>query len=354
VPNASPDAADAADSADAVARFALRVRGVTKRFGEHTAVSSLSFDVPAGAVYGILGPNGAGKSTTLRMVNDILAPDEGEIRLLGGLRPGRQASARIGYLPEERGLYPKMRVLDTLQFFGELRGLHGRTARARGQSWLERLEIADWRTNMVQDLSKGMQQKVQFITALLHEPDLLILDEPWSGLDPINADVLRDIVLEQKSAGRTILFSTHLMEQAEKICDHVCIIARGKKVLDGVLSEIKERASGGPDGSGRDRRVTVVFAGADARARAESGVLRDASMVENTRERGHRLEIAMASDVTSETFLARLVADGVGLRHFELLVPTLHQIFVDKVGAEAEATAAAAAAKPEDTRGARS
>lgn len=320
------------------ASFALRVRGVTKQFGEHTAVSELSFQVPTGAVYGILGPNGAGKSTTLRMVNDILAPDEGEIRLLDGLSPGREASARIGYLPEERGLYPKMRVLDTLQFFGELRGLAARAARDRGRSWLERLEIADWHDNLVQDLSKGMQQKVQFITALLHEPDLLILDEPWSGLDPINADVLRDIVLEQKRAGRTILFSTHLMEQAEKICDHVCIIARGKKVLDGALQEIKERAA-------TDRLVAVVFAGASAQQAAEDGVLRDAAVVETVRRHEHRLEIEMARDVTPEVFLSRLVADGVGVRHFEVVAPSLHQIFVDKVGSES------AAVKPERTRG---
>ena len=264
------------DSGKDPAKYALSVRAVTKRYGEHVAVSALSFEVGRGVIYGVLGPNGAGKSTTLRMINDILAPDEGEIRILDGLRPGREAAAHIGYLPEERGLYPKMPVLGTLQFFGELRGLSGSEARARAKIWLERLDIASWSDNKVQDLSKGMQQKVQFITALLHEPQLLILDEPWSGLDPINADVLRDIVLEQKAAGRTILFSTHLMEQAEKICDSVCIIARGKKVLEGPLERIKREASS-------DRAVAIGFADDRSEARARAGVLADRAWVASCR-----------------------------------------------------------------------
>lgn len=331
--------------------YALRLAGVSKRYGDHVAVADLDFEVPRGVIYGVLGPNGAGKSTTLRMINDILAPDEGDIRLLGGLRPGPQAAERIGYLPEERGLYPKMQVLDTLQFFGELRGLSGRDARRRGAAWLERLDIADWHGNRVQDLSKGMQQKVQFATALLHEPELLILDEPWSGLDPINADVLRDIVREQKGAERTILFSTHLMEQAEQICDSVCIIARGKKVLEGELAAIKRRAAGG-------RLVTIGFAGSSMRARAESTVLADRELVDSCRrldednpsaapdsrdpgdsgdsgDRGGRLQVVLAPEVAPEALLASLVEAGVGVRHFELVAPSLHQIFVDQVGPRA-------------------
>src|SRR5262245_55077094 len=213
--------------------YALRLEGVTKRYGEFTAVGGLSLEIPAGTIWGILGPNGAGKTTTLRMVNDILAPDEGRIELLGGLAPGRAAARRIGYLPEERGLYPKMRVAAALTFFGELRGLTAREARRRAGAWLERLDLGRWARNEVQDLSKGMQQKVQFAAALLHEPELLVLDEPWSGLDPINAEVLRAMVAEQKQAGRSVIFSTHGMEQAEQICDGVTIIARGRKVLDG-------------------------------------------------------------------------------------------------------------------------
>jgi ABC-2 type transport system ATP-binding protein len=208
---------------------ALTVTGIVKRFGNHVAVDGVSFTVPTGCVYGILGPNGAGKTTTLRMINDVIAPDAGEIRVLDKA-PGGGAAAHIGYLPEERGLYPKMRVIDIIQFMGELRGLTGLEARQRADKWLGRLGLGQWAKNKVQDLSKGMQQKVQFATALLHEPELVILDEPWSGLDPINAEVLRDVVDEIRAAGRTVLFSTHQMEQAEKVCDQVCIIARGKKV----------------------------------------------------------------------------------------------------------------------------
>ncbi|MCW5807940.1 MAG: ATP-binding cassette domain-containing protein, partial [Deltaproteobacteria bacterium] len=223
---------------------ALAVHGIVKRFGNHIAVEDVSFEVPAGCVYGILGPNGAGKTTTLRMINDIIAPDEGRIEILGGMKPGSEAARRIGYLPEERGLYPKMRVIDVIEFIGELRGLGRAEARRRGTRWLERLGLEAWTSNKVQDLSKGMQQKVQFATALLHEPDLVILDEPWSGLDPINAEVLRDVVDEIRASGRTVMFSTHQMEQAEKVVDAVCIIARGKKVLEGNLRELKTALGG--------------------------------------------------------------------------------------------------------------
>ena len=223
--------------------LAVRIAGVVKRFGNHTAVDDLSFEVPTGVIYGVLGPNGAGKSTTLRMMNDIIAPDAGTIELFGALPPGGAAAQRIGFLPEERGLYPKMRVQEMVAFMGELRGLTAADARARARAWLERLGLGQWEKNKVQDLSKGMQQKVQFASALIHEPELVILDEPWSGLDPINADVLREVVHELRDAGKTVLFSTHQMEQAEKICEQICIIARGKKVLDGRLAAIKRAAA---------------------------------------------------------------------------------------------------------------
>lgn len=309
---------------------ALRLDAVTKRYGEHTAVDQLSFTIPAGCIYGVLGPNGAGKTTVLRMINDILAPDEGEITILGDLLPGREAAQRIGYLPEERGVYPKMRVIDMLQFFGELRGLRGSEAVRRADTWLERLELSQWRANKVQDLSKGMQQKVQFVSVILHEPDLLILDEPWSGLDPINAEVLREIVLELRDAGRTILFSTHLMEQAEKLCDRVCIIARGKRVLSGQLATIKRDAAA-------DRTVGLGFVDQAARASATDGALADESLVRAVRDRDGRVEVELAEGVEPRALLARLVADGVGVDRFMRVEPTLHQIFVDRVGADAAA-----------------
>jgi ABC-2 type transport system ATP-binding protein len=314
---------------------AVRVSDVTKRFDQHVAVDRLSFEVPRGVIYGVLGPNGAGKSTTLRMINDIIAPDGGEIRILDTLAPGRDAAPKIGYLPEERGLYPKMRVVDMIAFMGELRGLTGRDARARAGAWLERLGLGAWAKNKVQDLSKGMQQKVQFAACAIHEPELLILDEPWSGLDPINAEVLRDVVEEQKRAGRTILFSTHQMEQAEKICDELCIIARGKKVLEGGLKEIKRAAQ-------KDGLVALGF-GAAGREPA-SRVLADRALV--AAERPPRpgdtadLEVELAAGATAEALLAALVGAGASVRRFEVVVPTLHQIFVDKVGAENAAVAA--------------
>jgi ABC-2 type transport system ATP-binding protein len=308
--------------------LAIRVDGVDKRYGEFVAVDALSFEVPRGVVYGVLGPNGAGKSTTLRMINDIIGPDAGSIEILDGLAPGREAARRIGYLPEERGLYPKMKVAELLQFFGELRGVARATAAKRAGDWLERLEIADWADNKVQDLSKGMQQKVQFVTALIHEPDLLILDEPWSGLDPINAEVLRDIVAEQKAAGKTILFSTHLMEQAEKICDRVCIIARGRKVLEGDLADIKREA-------GSERRVAFRFgAGQDD---AVDAILADQTLVSAIHDDGADRFAELADGATARQLLEALVATEVEIRQFEVFEPSLHQIFVERVeGAETE------------------
>src|SRR5206468_11130095 len=211
---------------------------VTKRFAGHTAVDALSLSVPAGLIYGLLGPNGAGKTTTLRMIMDIYEPDAGAVRLFNDVGGGRTHSARIGYLPEERGLYPRMRVIDVLVFLAEAKGVARRAARARALEWLDRLGLADWRLRKVSALSKGMQQKVQFVSTILHDPELVILDEPFSGLDPINANLLKEVVQEMKRRNRTIIFSTHLMEQAEQLCDEICLINRGRKVLDGNIREI--------------------------------------------------------------------------------------------------------------------
>jgi ABC-2 type transport system ATP-binding protein len=318
---------------------ALEVRGIVKRFGNHTAVDDISFEVARGVVFGILGPNGAGKSTTLRMINDIIAPDAGVIRILGDHPPGSAAARHIGYLPEERGLYPKMRVHDMVSFMGELRGLSGSEASARADKWLVRLGLGDWLKNKVQDLSKGMQQKVQFATALIHEPELLILDEPWSGLDPINAEVLRETVEEVRAAGRTVLFSTHQMEQAEKVCDQVCIIARGKKVLDGNLRDIKRA-------SAAEGLVALAFADETAKHGAEP-ILADRALVAETRPpRAGDVadyEIKLADGIAPGKLLAALVGASIDMRRFEVVVPTLHQIFVSKVGA-----AAAVAARKDD------
>ena len=311
---------------------ALEIESIVKRFGNHLAVDAVSFSVPRGVVYGVLGPNGAGKSTMLRMINDVNAPDSGEIRILGGHLPGVEAARRIGYLPEERGLYPKMFVGEMVQFMGELRGLSRGESARRAAAWLDRLGLAKWAKNRVQDLSKGMQQKVQFATALIHEPELLILDEPWSGLDPINAEVLRTVVEEVRAAGRTVLFSTHLMEQAEKVCDAVCIIARGRKVLDGTLSEVKRaEASKG--------LIALAFDDPSGLARAEAGPLADAALVAGRRAplAGDHADVVvqLAEGVAPNRLLAELLRLELAVRRFEAVTPTLHQIFIDKVGADA-------------------
>jgi ABC-2 type transport system ATP-binding protein len=310
---------------------ALSVSGVIKRFGNHTAVDGVSFEVPRGTVYGILGPNGAGKSTTLRMITDVIAPDSGEIRILDGKKPGSESSRLIGYLPEERGLYPKMKVLDMVVFMGELRGLSHHESKVRAAKWLDRLGLGAWMKNKVQDLSKGMAQKVQFATALIHEPPLVILDEPWSGLDPINAEVLRDVVEEIRSQGRTVLFSTHQMEQAEKICDVVCIIARGKKVLDGRLKDIKRASSA-------EGVIALAFSDDASREKA-AGPLEDPKLVidrKPPRPGEHAdCEVILAEGVTPPQLLATLLNHDVSLRLFEVVVPTLHDIFVQKVGGAA-------------------
>ncbi len=312
-------------------KHALVVHDIVKRFGNHVAVDGISFEIPRGVVYGFLGPNGAGKTTTLRMINDIIAPDAGEITVMDGLKPGREAAIHIGYLPEERGLYPKMRVAEMIEFMGELRGLKIAEARLRAGKWLDRLGLAAWTKNRVQDLSKGMQQKVQFACALIHEPALVILDEPWSGLDPINAEVLREVVEEIRTSGRTVLFSTHQMEQAEKVCDNVCIIARGKKVLDGPLREIKRA-------SAAEGLVALAFADDASRERAK-GPFGDTALVVEQRKPHHGdtadCEVKLADSATPQKLLAALLAADVGLRRFEVVTPTLHQIFVDRVGAAA-------------------
>lgn len=225
------------------ASSSLELRGLVKRYGDFTAVDRISLAVPAGTIFGLLGPNGAGKTTTLRMIMDIIAPDSGEV-LLGG-RPRRgEDLRRIGYLPEERGLYRKMTVLDHLAFLGELHGLAAAEARRRSAQWLERLELADRARNKVEELSKGMQQKIQLAGTVLHEPELLILDEPFSGLDPINQGLFKELLADYKRRDRTILFSTHVMEQAEKLCDHIGLISKGKLVLAGELAAIKRRLGG--------------------------------------------------------------------------------------------------------------
>jgi ABC-2 type transport system ATP-binding protein len=302
----------------------IAVEHVTKRFAGHVAVEDLSLTVPQGGIFGLLGPNGAGKSTTIRMILDILIPDEGSISLFGDKRGARDLSARIGFLPEERGLYPRMLVLDSLIFLGQMRGLTRANARHRALWWLNKVGLSDWAKHKVQDLSKGMQQKVQLVGALLHEPDLLVLDEPFSGLDPVNAQVLQDTVLELGRTGKTIVFSTHQMEQAESLCDRVVIINRGKKVVDGTVAEIKAEAGA--------RNVVLTFT---RNRQAADPILRDKALVARVDDVGMAVELMLAPGAEADQLLDLLVKAGCGLNRFELKSPSLRAIFIDKVGPEA-------------------
>ena len=302
----------------------LVIDRATKRYVGHTAVDALSLTVPPGVIFGLLGPNGAGKTTTIRMIMDIIVPDAGSVRLFDGAGSARDLAHRIGFLPEERGLYPKMRVMDVLLFLAAMRGLDRRVARSRALEWLERLGLSDWRMRRVSELSKGMQQKVQFASALLHDPDLVVFDEPFSGLDPVNAEVMRQSVLDLRQRGKTILFSTQIMEQAEKLCDHICIIARGKKLVDDSLTHVKESYSG--------RHLIVAFDGSKGGADA---VFADRRLVAGLQNFGAYAEVALAQGADAQDVLKSLVNSGARLSRFELAAPSLHAIFVGLVGPDA-------------------
>jgi ABC-2 type transport system ATP-binding protein len=221
---------------------AIELTNVSKAFGKFRAVDNLSLGIPRGAMFGLLGPNGAGKTTSIRMIMNITAPDSGEIRILG--RPmDRDTQNRIGYLPEERGLYRKMKVIDHLYFLAAIKEVSREEAKRRIADWLDKMELGPWLNKKVDELSKGMQQKIQFIATIVHDPDILILDEPFSGLDPINVALMRDFFLEFRARGKTIVFCTHVLEQAEKLCDEICLMARSKKILEGTLKDLKRRYS---------------------------------------------------------------------------------------------------------------
>ncbi|MEP6921091.1 MAG: ATP-binding cassette domain-containing protein [bacterium] len=288
---------------------------VTKKFGEFTAVNELSLAVRAGRIFGLLGPNGAGKTTTIRMIVNITAPDSGTIELFG--RPiTPDVQDRVGYLPEERGLYKKMKVGDQLKFFAELKSIKGKEVDNRIATWLERVKLSEWRDKKAMELSKGMQQKVQFVAAILHDPDLLILDEPFSGLDPINVELLKGIILDLKKAGKTIIFSTHQMEVAEKICDDICLVDRSRKILEGSIREVKR-------GFGRNA-VALRFEAGD-------GVLEDRSLVSKVTEQSDAIEVLLTEGASAQELLRRLLASGATIGKFEMIEPSLHDIFIERV-----------------------
>ena len=288
---------------------------VSKSFGDFTAVRELSLTVRAGRVFGLIGPNGAGKTTTIRMIVNITAPDTGTITLFGGTI-NAELQNRIGYLPEERGLYRRMKVVDQLKFFAELKNVRGKDVERKIDDWLARVKLPEWKYKRALELSKGMQQKVQFITAVLHDPDLLILDEPFSGLDPINLELLKEIVLDLKRAGKTIIFSTHQMEVAEKICDDICLLNRSQKVLDGSLREIK---------SSFGRNAVAV------RATGGDGVLDDPTLVSKVVHHSDEAQALLAPGADAQVLLKQLINSGATIEKFEMVEPSLNDIFITKV-----------------------
>jgi ABC-2 type transport system ATP-binding protein len=308
--------------------LAIDIQNVVKRYAEHVAVRDLTLAVPRGAVYGLLGPNGAGKTTTIRMILNIIIPDSGSISLFGQPHISSGATDRIGYLPEERGLYKKMQVRRVLKFLAELKGVDGKVAEKRIDMWLERFELKtpekNWGLSKIDELSRGMQQKVQFIGTLIHDPDLIILDEPFSGLDPINAQALKDTVVDLKARGKTVIFSTHLMDNAERLCDSVCIIARGDKVLDGPVAQVKAE---------HGTRVVALSVAGEAREQI-AHILADRTLVARADDQNRYYEIELAPGADAQTLLRRVLDTGAPIQRFELVQPSLHQIFLQKVGAK--------------------
>lgn len=292
----------------------VTVENISKNFGEFKAVDGISFAIPRGTVFGLLGPNGAGKTTTIRMIMNIIIPDSGSITLFENQHAGN-SSDFIGYLPEERGMYRKMKVGDLLLFLTELKSMPKKEAKNEIDYWLERFEIQDWKKKQVEELSKGMQQKLQFIGTIIHKPQILILDEPFGGLDPINTNLIKDIMLELKQAGTTIIFSTHVMESAEKLCEYIFLINKGRKVLNGNLSKIKKQLG--------KQNVVIEYEG-------DSGFLKKSTQIKSFDNYGNSVEIHLTPSGNAQELLKEAM-QSVTIRKFEIKEPSLHDIFIESV-----------------------
>ncbi|SRR6266498_1355955 len=291
------------------------VCNICKKYGDFVAVDDLSFRIEPGKIYGLLGPNGAGKTSTLRMILGILEPDSGQISIFGEAL-GQSHKDVFGYLPEERGLYRKMKVLEHLVFLGQLKGLAAKDAAARAQDWCERFELTAWTEKKVEELSKGMQQKVQFIAAVLHDPRLIIMDEPFAGLDPANALVLKDAFIDLAKKGKTVLLSTHRMDSAEKLCHSICLMNRGRAVLEGDLNQIK---------------ANYGFSNIQVRYEGDESFLHEARLVESFNNYGNFVEVRLAPGADAQELL-RLASARARISRFELMEPSLEEIFLDATG----------------------
>ena len=293
---------------------ALKIENISKSFNSVHAVDGLSASVPTGSIYGFLGPNGAGKTTTLRMIMNIIRPDSGSIEIFTSAF-GKNNRNRISYMPEERGLYRKMTVARVLAYFGAIKGLSKADLRLLVPQWLQRVELSDWADKKVEELSRGMHQKLQFAATAINEPDLMILDEPFSGLDPVNLDLIKAVILDMAQKGKTILFSTHVMHEAEQLCDFILLINQGKTVIDGALDDIRSQWP--------SHTISVELDG-------DATFLNSSPMIANIDTRGKRLEISLAENTDPQDFLRLLIAH-VRVKAFETKVPSLHEIFVNLV-----------------------
>ncbi len=293
----------------------LKLNSVGKYFGDYKATNNVSFSVEKGTIFGLLGPNGAGKTTIIRQITNIYYPDEGEILLFDEPVSSKHQN-QIGYLPEERGLYKKLKVIEQLVYFGELKGLSKKEAEKRARYWLVKLEANDWAEKKIQELSKGMQQKIQFITTILHEPEFLILDEPFSGFDPVNSEMLKNIILELKNQGKTIILSTHVMSQVEELCDEIVLINKGKIVLSGKVRDIKKSF-------GRNN-LKLEFEGDDS-------FLNDLEQDKIIQRNNHSAEIKIYNESEAKQIL-NSIKESVFIYKFELAEPSLHEIFINTVG----------------------
>ena len=297
---------------------ALVLDGVTKRFGKNVAVDSMSMRIPTGSIYGFLGPNGSGKTTTIRMVMSILYPDEGTIRILG--QPNAESvKDRLGYLPEEKGLYKKMAIQEILAYFGRLKGMNGRDAKKKAGDLLDTYGLGDRKDDKCESMSKGMGQKVQLLGTIIHDPELVILDEPFSGLDPVNMELMRDVILSMKKDGRTVIFSTHVMAQAEQICDSILLVNQGVKILDGTIDEVKKTAGSG---------VLVDYSGDSAALQGLPGVRR-------VNDSGNQAELLLEDDADPNAILPALVGK-LTIRRFDIREASLHEVFVRAVGGKVD------------------
>ncbi len=295
--------------------YAIELDNVCKSFGTVRAVDGLSVQVPQGSVYGFLGPNGAGKTTTLRMLMDIIRPDRGRIRLFGA-PASSSARDRVGYMPEERGLYRKMTATAVLNYFGSLKGLSASQLKQRTREWLERIDLTEHAGKKVEELSRGLHQKLQFAVTVINDPDLVILDEPFSGLDPVNQDMLREIITTMRREGKTVLFSTHVMHEAERLCDFIVLINRGQVVVDGTLDQIR---------AGHEvNTISIDLEG-------DTEFVRTLPMVQAVQPNGRRLDVRLRDEADPQDLL-RVLVERARVRAFEIKQPSLHEIFVRLVG----------------------